>query len=256
MLVIVQNLKLATDSRTGTLIHFRINKILDSAVCTFSDLEIYSQDKVLISTGSYDVTAIGRFGTATLHNLKDAVFHLPAFGRESRKLRSSPAFVSLTIPQQSPTFFFLTRRKSVDNQISFRCSLRFRCLITFYVCRTDTDILPAYCLAFVSSVADSVYLQSDKSDRSHIVPDISTRHSVDPCTDRVAYRFDTCLIPCIVLESRTCRRIPVQRINPVSASFVIDTTRPGTFRGINLELITVYTALVIFFFAFTANLYS
>ena len=44
------------------------------------------------------------------------------------------------------------------------------------VCRTDTDILPAYCLAFVSSVADSVYLQGDKSDRSHIVPDISTSH--------------------------------------------------------------------------------
>ena len=158
MFIIIQNLELATDSRTSTLIHFRINEVLDSTICTFSYLEIYGQNKVLICAGSYNITAIGRFSATTLHHLKNAVFHLPAFCRESRQFRSSPAFISLAIPQQSPAIFLLTRRQCVRNQISFRCSLRLRCLITLYVCCTNTDILPAHSFSFVSSITNSVYL--------------------------------------------------------------------------------------------------
>ena len=101
-----------------------------------------------------------------------------------------------------------------------------------------------------------MYLQSNKTGRGHIVPDIGTRHSIDPGSDRITYSLDTSLIPLIVLESTFSCRILCQRIKPVATGLIIDATRPGTLRGINLKLIAVHASFLVVFLAFTAQLHT
>ena len=98
MLVIVKNLEFATDSRAFPFIQPRIHKIFNSAICTFSNLEVYFQNKVLVFTGSHNITTICRFSSTTLHYFQNTIFYLPAFCRESRKFSASPSVSSLTIP--------------------------------------------------------------------------------------------------------------------------------------------------------------
>ena len=92
MLVIVKNLELATDSRTGSLIHIGANEIFHTTVSAFSDLEIYFQDEVLVFFSGYDVATVGRFSATALHHFQDAVFHFPTLFRERIQFGSSPTF--------------------------------------------------------------------------------------------------------------------------------------------------------------------
>ena len=98
MFVIIKNLEFTTDSRTCTFIHIRVYEIFNSAICTFSNFEIYFQNKVLVFTGSHDITAISRFSTTALYHFQNAIFYLPAFRGESRKFSTSPSVSSLAIP--------------------------------------------------------------------------------------------------------------------------------------------------------------
>ena len=98
MFVIIKNLEFTTDSRACTFIHIRVYEIFNSAIGTFSNLKIYFQNKVLVFTGSHNITAISRFSATTLHYFQNSIFYLPAFCRESRKLSSSPSISSLAIP--------------------------------------------------------------------------------------------------------------------------------------------------------------
>ena len=101
-----------------------------------------------------------------------------------------------------------------------------------------------------------MYLQSNKTGRGHIVPDIGTRHSIDPGSDRITYSLDTGLIPFIVLKSTFSCRILCQRIKPVTTGLIIDATRPGALGGINFKLIAMYTSFLVVFLAFTAQLHA
>ena len=62
MIVVIQDLELAADGRAFTLVHFRVNEILDTAVRTLGDLEINLQDEILVSAHGNDITAIRGLG--------------------------------------------------------------------------------------------------------------------------------------------------------------------------------------------------
>ena len=85
MLIIIKNLKLATNSRTGSFIHIGVYEIFHSTVSAFSNLEIYFQDKVFVLAGSYDIATVSRFSATTLHHFQDTS------GRSQDSSSRSPA---------------------------------------------------------------------------------------------------------------------------------------------------------------------
>ena len=59
VIVVVKYLELASDGRTLAFVHIRVDKVLNSAVRTLGDLEIYRQDEVLILADGNNIATIG-----------------------------------------------------------------------------------------------------------------------------------------------------------------------------------------------------
>src|SRR6187402_3464577 len=89
--------------------------------------------------------------------------------------------------------------------------------------------------------ADAVNLERDEALGGHVVLEIDGRHVVDRGLDRIAAALDAKLVPLALLES-LAGGLVVREVGEEDgpAGFVVDGSRVGPRRGINLDLVAVH----------------
>jgi hypothetical protein len=136
-------------------------------------------------------------------------------------------------------------------------AIAFRSFKLIEIFGHDTNIPPRNGFARQRLIiANAVNLQRNESRFSHIVEQIGTCYAVNPRANRISDSFDAGRIPFIVFKCFFRIGIVSERIEPSTARFVINTSCPGTCRGIDFELIAMNTAIVVFFQAVAAKLYT
>ena|SRR5438445_1041925 len=129
MTVVIENLILKTDDRTGadrlargfvSLRNGRLNKSFDPAIAPGGHFEIHLQLKIGIALAGDDVAAARHLSSAVRQAGADrqhTVNNLPAFLREGVGVWTAPAVSRFAIPKQAPAIGFFRRGKRVGRGV-------------------------------------------------------------------------------------------------------------------------------------------
>ena len=99
-------------------------------------------------------------------------------------------------------------------------------------------------------------LQTNKTFGRLGIDQIRRRHPIEKRSDRVADRDNPKLIPFALTEGVASRRVAGEWGEPPAAAFIVNAAGPAAIRRIDLDLITVDAAVVVFGKTVTADLYA